>query len=134
MNKRHKFTVLQLIFNSENYYFVIAIFLTVVTFSVKENDVSRNALPYKLYVIAKELDFDVKSKCDEIHNYQSVVYLNANRDIILINNNYSFGGEERISIYNFMRDKNEDYKEFNNFMNSGGLTFSERKCYINRVP
>ncbi|ENV15878.1 hypothetical protein [Acinetobacter guillouiae] len=134
LNQRHKFTRLQLIFNSENYYFVIAIFLTVVTFSMKENDVSRNALPYKLYIIAKNLDFDVKSKCDQIDSDQSVVYLNANKDRILINNNYSFGDEEIISIYNFMRDKNKDYKEFNNLMNSGGLIFAERSCYINRVP
>lgn len=134
LNQRHKFTRLQLIFNSENYYFVIAIFLTAVTFSMKENDVSRNALPYKLYIIAKNLDFDMKSKCDQIDSDQSVVYLNANKDRILINNNYSFGDEEIISIYNFMRDKNKDYKEFNNLMNSGGLIFAERSCYINRVP
>lgn len=134
LNQRHKFTRLQLIFNSENYYFAIAIFLTVVTFSMKENDVSRNALPYKLYVIAKNLDFDVKSKCDQIDSDQSVVYLNANKDRILISNKYIFGDEEIISIYNFMRDKNKSYKEFNNFMNRGGLVFSERSCHINKVP
>ena len=96
---------------------------------MKNNDVSREALPYKLYVISHKLDFDSKSRCDGLDGNESIIYIGSNKDRILVSNSI-YIPEKDVTLYEFMRDKNKKYLEFNDAFKSGFVKFKVGDCFF----
>lgn len=131
-NEKHKYSIFELIFNRKTYILLLSILLTYITYSIRKNDISHEALPYKIYIIAKKLDFDSKSKCDDININQSVVYLGSSKERILVSNYSSYFEGDNMTIYSFMRDKEEKYLKFNESLNNNLIQFEDRKCYLDK--
>ncbi|WP_171304253.1 hypothetical protein, partial [Acinetobacter sp. BS1] len=131
-NEKHKYSIVELIFNRKIYILSLSIFLTYITYSISKDDISHEALPYKIYVIAKKLDFDSKSKCDNLYASQSVIYQGSNKERILISNYSPYFESEDMTIYSFMRDKEKKYLKFNDALNNNLIQFEDRKCYLDK--
>lgn len=131
-NEKHKYSIFELIFNRKTYILLLSISLTYITYSISKNDIGYEALPYKIYIIAKKLDFDSKSKCDDININQSVVYLGSSKERILVSNYSSYFEGDNMTIYSFMRDKEEKYLKFNESLNNNLIQFEDRKCYVDK--
>ncbi len=130
--EKHKYSIFELIFNRKIYILLLSVFLTYTTYSISKNDISHEALPYKIYVIAKKLDFDSKSKCDNMYQNQSIIYLGSNKERILVSHYLpSFEGDS-MTIYSFMRDKEKKYLSFNYALNNNLIKFEDRKCYLDK--
>lgn len=130
--EKHKYSIFEIIFNRRTYILLLSISLTYITYSISKNDISHEALPYKIYIIAKNLDFDSKSKCDDININQSVVYLGSSKERILVSNYSSYFEGDNMTIYSFMRDKEEKYLKFNESLNNNLIQFEDRKCYLDK--
>ena len=118
-------------FNKRSFILIFSLILTYTVFQMKNNDVSQEALPYKLYVISHKLDFDSKSRCDGLGENESVVYLGANKDKILVSNS-EYIPEKDVSLYEFMRDNDKKYLEFNNAFKDGIVKFQVKDCIFKK--
>ncbi|KHO14349.1 hypothetical protein NT90_16245 [Acinetobacter baumannii] len=114
-------------FNNRLYILIFSSILTYTVFQLKNNDVSLEALPYKLYVISHKLDFDSKNRCDGLYENESVIYLGANKDKVLVSKSI-YIPQNNVSLYDFMRDKDKKYLEFNNAFKAGVVKFQVEDC------
>lgn len=127
--ERNSKSISERIFNKRLFVLTFSSILTYTVFQLKNNDVSREALPYKLYVISHKLDFDSKSRCDGLDGNESIIYIGSNKDRILVSNSI-YIPEKDVTLYEFMRDKDKKYLEFNDAFKSGFVKFKVGDCFF----
>ncbi len=114
--------------NIRSYIFIVTSVVLVITYIMKNNDISEETIPYKLYVTAHKLDFDSKSRCEGVEPFQAVAYIGSNKDkIIISNSNYIINDE---SFHNFVRDKSKNYASFNQALKDNLVRFEVGICNL----